>query len=235
MVCCPLIGRAWHYSQQTLTAQNTSVPVLHTGWIWGMFPCPPPGADVSVLSRGRRGTAHSEVLLWWLHQGRAARSTGGMAQSGGSKMVTWRGQFSLIDTVVFFLPAHTLRNSQGFLIPTLAWGQDRNEKTHVFITKRHLYTTFLILNACVKGLFLGLSLNLLFTQLSRIMAFKWGRKEWVIICYTSPDPTISLANECDAFQGSHTDAFVSHQLFTYLVNNLNVLECAYYKITAFVL
>lgn len=48
-------------------------------------------------------------------------------------------------------------------------------------------------------------------------------------------PTISLANECTAFQGSYTDMFVSHQLFTYMVNNLNILECAYYKITAFVL
>lgn len=93
----------------------------------------------------------------------------------------------------------------------------------------------LVLSACVKGLFLGSSLNVLFTQLSRIMAFESGRKEWIIIHYRSPDPTISLANECDAFQGSYTDMFVSYQLFTYLVNNLNVLECAYYKITAFVL
>lgn len=84
----------------------------------------------------------------------------------------------------------------------------------------------ILLSACVKC-----SLNTLFTQLSRIMASSGeGKNE-----STSPDPTISLANECNAFQGSYSDTFECHKLFTYLVNNLSVLECAYYKITAFVL
>lgn len=72
------------------------------------------------------------------------------------------------------------------------------------------------------------SLNALFMQLSRIMAFEAGGKQFVIL-YRSPDPTISPANVCNAFQGSYTDTFVSYQLFTYLVNNLNVLECAVTK------
>lgn len=108
------------------------------------------------------------------------------------------------------------------------------KQTHVYLAKLHLYTMFLVPSTRVKSLCLGLSLNV-FVQLSRIMAFKSGKKEWIIILYRRPDLTISLANVCDAFQGSYTDTFVSYQLFTYLVNNLNVLECAYYKITAFVL
>lgn len=50
-------------------------------------------------------------------------------QSTGSKGVTCKAQFSLMDTVVFFLSACTLRNSQSFLISTapLSWGRDRNE------------------------------------------------------------------------------------------------------------
>lgn len=133
-------------------------------------------------------TARGGSCLRWLCWGRAARST---AQRGGSKMVTCRDQFSLTHTQIFFLPAHTFEKFTGLphfqshfsLKPGQKWRQ-----THLLITKRHLNTMFLVLSACVKHLLLGLSLNVLFTQLSRIMAFESRRKEWIIIRCRSPDP-----------------------------------------------
>lgn len=56
--------------------------------------------------------------------------------------MTRKGQFSLTDTVVFFLSACTFRNSQSFLVPkaTMSWGQDRNENRLTCLSLRGTFT-----------------------------------------------------------------------------------------------
>lgn len=117
--------------------------MLHTGCIWSRFPHLSPGADISVPSWADLALHSSqESYLWWPCQDRDIGAAGGLTHSRGSKRMTCKAQFSLMDTLVFFLSACTLRNSQSFLISkaTLSWGQDRNENRLTCLSLKGTFT-----------------------------------------------------------------------------------------------